>query len=941
VFVRRSSQLPRRTAAVFALLTAVLAAGRADATMPTPSGTVPGEIRDAFAAGLFSVPPRPDPLSTSATQATWRIPILMIGFSDMPLTKSPAELETALFDRTGAMPTGSAAEYYDWVSEGRLHLSGEVVLNVQLQNPREYYAYNAYGVNSIATPNNIYGMIRDALIQARDAGMTVDWSKYDLDNDTYVDMLWVVHAGAGGETQSEDRNNIWSLTSRLSSGWRLGSWFETDDLVPGSQTQHIRIDRFSTLPELSGRVSGALSEIGVYCHEFGHALGLPDLYDASQLGGAANAGPGNWSLMSTGAYGANGSTPETPAHMGAWPMLFLGWRQAVRPERDTVLTLAPLEEGGDIVEFWFQGESHPEHFLIENRQPLGFDRFIPDRGMLLYQLDEAVIGARLSSNRINSGLTPGLRLVEADGDSDLVVGRNRGDGLDPFPGGLQKHFIDETTQPSTRTFLGQVTNLGIYDIANVGYDLALRLQVQAPGWLPTEDRTTPDFDPVEFGTRPAFREGDRGFLYSVGSEMRAGRAQVILRTAQEDLWAPPFQVSHTTGVALDPAIAALPGGDLAVVWSDARDGRARLYYRARIRGSWTAEQPITDLPGDARNPAIDVASDGTLHLAWLQYGATPRIMLMRFLYTSPFGTQLAVTDSTSPGPPVLAPRPDGGSFVLWAERDRIPNRIEFATYHPDSGVSVARPLAPLSFGTMASPQGFVDEDGTLHAVWTESSTGLYRIRYQHRQAFGLPDPADQTVVQYGNTLGNPSLALSPDGTLHLAYERNVDGRLQLRYLRRRVAEGWDVIGTNLSDAADGDATLPGVVAEDAGHVTVFFTGHPQATPRFYLRRRSLETQVPVAVGPPGPRMTGAALRAWPSPLRAGTSLALDVPGARDGERVDLFDLAGRRIGSARLGGPAGPGRARFDGAETRTWRAGVYFARARSGGPAARIVILR
>lgn len=941
VFVRRSAQLPRR-AAVIVALAAVLAAGRAEATMPTPSGAVPVEIRDAFAAGLFAVPARPDPLSTSATQSTWRVPIIMIGFSDMPLTHSAAELETALFDRTGAMPSGSAAQYYDWVSEGRLHLSGEVVLNIQLPNPREYYAYNSWGVNSVSTPNNIYGMIRDALIGARNLGIQVDWSRYDLDGDTYVDMLWVVHAGAGGESLPDDRNNIWSITSRLSTGWRLGSWFETDDLVPGSLTQHIRIDRFSTVPELSGRVSGALSEIGVYCHEFGHALGLPDLYDASQLGGAANAGPGNWSLMSTGAYGANGVTPERPAHMGAWPMVFLGWRQPVRPARDTLLSLAPLEQGGDIIEFWFQGESNPEHFLIENRQPLGFDQFIPDRGMILYQLDEAVIGARLSSNRINSGLTPGLRLVEADGDSDLVVGRNRGDGLDPFPGGLQKHVIDEATTPSTRTFLGQVTNLAIQDIENVGYDLRMKLQVQAPGWMPTEDHTTPDFDPVEFGTLPSFRRDDQGFEHSVRSELRSGRSQVILRSVQEDLWAPAVQVSHTSGVALDPAIATLPGGDLAVVWSDTRDGRARLYYRARIRGAWTAEQPITSLPGDARNPAIALAADGTLHLAWLQLGAIPRLMFMRFLYTSPFGASVAVTDSSSPGPPVLAPRPDGGDYIVWTERGVVPNRIDFATFHPDTGVRTPMPLAPLSFGAMSSPQAVVSPDGALHAVWTESSTGVYRIRYQRRKGYGLPDPTDQVIVQHGNALGNPALSISPDGTLHMAYERNVDGRLQLRYLRRRVAEGWDLTGTNLSDDADGDATSPGLLATGAGDVAVFFTGHPLGAPRLNVRRRSIEgAPAPVAVGPPAVAVAGTGLRAWPSPLRAGAALVLEVPGGRAGERVDVFDVEGRRVGSATTSAAAGPGRARIEGSETLAWRAGVYFARAHSGGAAARIVILR
>jgi immune inhibitor A len=936
-----AASFPRICSAI-AVAIAVLAPAYARATMPTAAGSVPAELREAFSAGLFTVPAPPDPLSTSSVQTTWRVPVIMIGFSDMPLTYSPQTLERQLFDRTGAVPTGSAAQYYDWVSEGRLTLTGEVVFAVQLPNTREYYAFNAWGVNSISTPNNIYGMIRDALFKARADGLQVDWSRYDLDNDTQVDMLWVVHAGPGGESLPDDRNNIWSITSRLSTGWRLGTWFETDDLVPGSQTHYIRVDRFSTMPELSGEVPGALSEIGVYCHEFGHALGLPDLYDTSQLGGAANSGPGNWSLMSTGAFGANGASPETPSHMGAWPMLFLGWRQAVRPARDTVMTLPPLEQGGDIVEFWFQGESNPEHFLIENRQPLGFDQNIPDRGMILYQVDEAVIGARLTSNRINAGLTPGLMLVEADGDSDLVVGRNRGDGLDPFPGGLQVRSIDETTTPSTRSFRDGVTNIGIYDIANSGFDLSLRLQVEAPGWLNIEDHTIGEFTPIEFGTSPDFAADERGFQHTVRSELRSGRSQVMLRSAQDDLWAAPIQLSFTTGVALDPVIVALPGGDLVVVWSDTREGPARLFYRARIRGAWTPEQAITNLPGDARNPAIARAADGTLHLTWLQVGTPPRLMFMRFLYPSPFGAAIAVTDSLSPGPPVLATGPDGGSYIVWTERGMVPNQVQFARFHPDSGMGPRWPLAPRSFGAQSAPQAVVDANGTMHSVWIESNTGVNRIRYQHRQKMGFPNPADLTIVQHGNSIENPVLAASPEGTLHLVYERNLDGLLQLRYMRWREPRGWDLVGTNVSGVPEGDATSPGLLVAGPGDVSVFFTGHPQGAPRFNLKRRMLEEVMPpppVAIAPPS--AGGGGLLAWPNPLRAGSALSFRIPGATAPGIVDVFDLGGRRIGSATLGASGVPGFARIDGLETHAWSAGVYFARPRGSNGATRIVILR
>jgi len=282
--------------------------------MPPISGPVVPEIADAFGRGLFAVPAPPTGLKTSAAREDWFVPIIRVEFTDSSLVHTKAELEQRLFDTTGAEPNGSMYDYYQWVSGRRMRVRGEVVATVLLPHDRDYYAADAWGVNSIGSPNNDYGMFRDA-VSACDG--TVDFSRFDLDGDGYVDMLWIVHAGPGGET-SGNRRDLWSITSRASAGWSNGSPADCNDLVPGSTTQHMRIDRFTVLPELSGLHPGQLNEIGVFCHEFGHTLGLPDLYDTSVLGGAANTGPGNWSLMSSGAYGGDGVSPETPTHMGAW-----------------------------------------------------------------------------------------------------------------------------------------------------------------------------------------------------------------------------------------------------------------------------------------------------------------------------------------------------------------------------------------------------------------------------------------------------------------------------------------------------------------------------------------------------------------------------------------------------------------------------------------------
>ena len=259
-------------AIVLASLSLLPSASRA--TMPTADGTVPETVSNAFRAGMFSLPERPEGIHAAAAQTVWKIPIMLISFLDDTPTYGASTLDRALFDTTHATPTGSVFDYYRWASNGRITVIGKVVGHIRLNETKHYYGWTSWGLSLTATPNNDYGAISDALHHMPD----IRWSDYDMDHDGYVDMLWVIHPGVGGEATS-NRDNMWSITSRMSTAWRNGSTYITNDPVPGSTTAKMQIDRFTMLPELSAIHAGARAEIGTYCHEFGHALGLPDLYD--------------------------------------------------------------------------------------------------------------------------------------------------------------------------------------------------------------------------------------------------------------------------------------------------------------------------------------------------------------------------------------------------------------------------------------------------------------------------------------------------------------------------------------------------------------------------------------------------------------------------------------------------------------------------------------
>jgi immune inhibitor A len=935
----------RRTHLVLVALLAIRlgAVSPALATAPPQTGSLPIEVADAYQRGLFALPARPSPLSTSAAQTVWRIPIILVQFPDKALTYSAADFKTGIFDTTGSTLTGSVFDYYQWASGGRLRVVGDVVATVQLPGDRTYYGNQSWGLSTTTTPNNIYGMVHDALSLSTSQ---VDWSLYDMDHDGYVDMLWIVHAGIGGEG-SPDRNNAWSITSRMSGGWRTGAAFLTNQLIPGTSSQFYRLDRFSTLPELSTVHLGKRSEIGVYCHEFGHALGLPDLYDTSNLAAVSNIGPGNWSLMSTGGRGGDGASPQYPSHLGGWCSLFLGWNPTFRPTTDTTLVIPPLERGGPVVELWFQGESYPEHFLIENRQRDGFDRNLPNAGLIITHVDEAAIGQRIGGNKINVGTTPGMWLLEADGDSDLVVGRNRGDANDPFPGALDRIAIDDLSSPNTRTFSGAVTNLGLSDILRTNLDVQAHLQVLAPGWLPATDQTLDGFSPAGF-SGPAHRaviEPD-GTIDVVHSEMRGSYPQIVLRSKRRSGWQPPLQLSASPEAALDPAIASLPDGNLAIVWSDTRGGRARILYRSRLQGVWNGEQILADVPGDNRAPAMGADAHGRVEVAWLNVsGDVPRLYFMRFLYFAPFGQPIAVTAPEEiPGRPALEVSREGVGYLLWPDASLSPQRYLFSRFHPDSGLSPLHlPLTPGTANPQTAISAVVDSAGTLHSLWQVSGAGISELHYQERWKSAHPAPRDTTVELRGAPISDAVIAADPLGSLHVAFAATSASGQQIYYKRWRAGLGWDFRSTQVSSPLDGSAASPMLAPSTPGNVTLLYAAYPAGSARFIERLRRLDGADPVAVTPVAiaPRPV---LELGPNPLRSGAALEFRWRGAAPAAvpTVDIFDLAGRRVASVPLDDAAGIWRGRLGSSTTAGWASGVYFAKLKGErGGNARLVLLR
>ncbi len=915
-------------------------ASPASATMPPLSGAAPPGLVQAVQDGLFKVDPPAHGLRTQTSNA-WRIPVMLVSFADDSIRYSPAQFERLMFDTTHAIPTGSVAEYWRWASGGRIQLSGRVVASVRLPQTHAYYAANNGGFTATGTPRNDFGLMQDAL---RLGEASVNWLDYDSNFDGFVDMLWIVHAGVGGE--GGDPNKLWSVTSHMTRSWSGAGAYPTSTIVPGTLTRQVLVDRFTVLPELSLFHPGQLSEIGVFAHEFGHTLGLPDLYNVVD---SHNTGPGNWSLMSSGAYGGDGHSPEYPTHPGAWPMHFFGWDHLTRPQRDTTLVLAPMEVTPDVLDVWYQGVKSPEHFLVENRRRVDYDRNLPGEGLIVYHLDESIIDYWLENNRINANEEPGLQLVEGDGDGDLWLGRNRGDANDPLPGNLNVRRLDDSTIPSLRTFAGLLTNVALGDISPEGLNTRLSVRVRPLGWLPAIDCAAPNFDPVSFRTpaRVAARHSS-GEESIVMSEYVNGHPQIVLHSSTD--WTRTVQLSQSTGAALDPALALLPNGDLGVVWSDTRHGRNEIYFRSRILNHWSDERLLVSLSGSCRTPALAADARGGMYMVFqYQSGDSLQLKFERFHYAWPVGQPVTVIASQlRPENPAILASADGHCYLLWQDR-RPAGMVWFATFHPDSGVRSIQPLADDSQGA-TSYAATLDSSGALYVLWHQSGPQLNELILQTRGGFAGPLVQEESFETLNLPLETMTLEVDAQRALHVAYALVGSTGLQLRYRHKGAGEPWDVASTDLSFPSGDVGGQPILLPRRDGNVDIVYTGGVAQQARFMLRRRVVapERLTDVSAAPPVATLT--ALWLAPNPINAGTPFIARIGslGARTGAlgtqttaTLDVFDISGRRMVSVPMLHDRASWTAAVPPGSSRQWPGGVYFARVRDSGQWTRMVIVR
>ncbi len=351
--------------------------------------------------------------------------------------------------------TGSVRDYYYDNSMGQFDPDFDIVGPVNLD-------YSCYEGNDKA--REIFKASLDAVDDQ------VDFSLYDADNDGEIDMVFFMVAGYSSSYSGNNDGYLWPHMSYLIDWW---SGWPPQPYVYDGKT----MGTYASSCEIYGWESQGTTmpnAIGTICHEFGHVLGLPDLYDTdySNSGGESNH-PGSWDVMAGGSgnnYGRN------PVGYSLWERWELGFTDT--PTELTLgaqsLTAVDVSNTG----YMMQSPNENEFFLFENRQPGKWDSALPGHGLVITRVDYSNEQAWWN-NEVNCDPAHNYyELLHASGSGASGV---------PFPGQNNVTYINSSSDPGLVTWAGDACQYALNNIAENNNVISFNVVADVPPLTLIED----------------------------------------------------------------------------------------------------------------------------------------------------------------------------------------------------------------------------------------------------------------------------------------------------------------------------------------------------------------------------------------------------------------------------------------------------------------------
>lgn len=382
-------------------------------------------------------------LASVVSMGDVRLPVVLAEFADVAFQQGN-DLER--FDKhfnaenyTDEGGSGSVRDYFIAQSYGKFRPHFDVLAKVKVSKPRANY-----GGNSGGNDKNPTGYIAEAVDSAIARG--IDFTPYK--NSKGEIMITVIYPGHGEQVSGNDEE-LWAAYyfgmshTNKQTGLKFTSGFVMDELADYG---------------LGEQFDG----IGTFCHEFSHALGLPDFYNTNGVSGIF--GMDAWSLMD---YGQFNNFSRTPVGYTAYEREFFGWLKIdTLVNQKQLVSLPPLHSDSAHVAYRILNESDPsgnEYYVLENREESDWFMPIYGEGMMIMHVDylrSAWTGKSINNNATHQRMT----IIPADGVLTPISNKSSTYKGDLWPGYTNNTELNSTTTPCDTAYVGGYMNIRMSNI---------------------------------------------------------------------------------------------------------------------------------------------------------------------------------------------------------------------------------------------------------------------------------------------------------------------------------------------------------------------------------------------------------------------------------------------------------------------------------------------
>ena len=309
--------------------------------------------------------------------------------------------------------------------------------NQNYKGVRGYFKDCSYGqftpffdvVGPIKLPRKhaIYGAGNDRMdLLLADACATVDdlvdFAKYDANNDGIVDLVYIIYAGHSANYHDNKVSNIWPKSGTVT----------ISDTFDGKSIRRYGVSNELNGSDKTSKNNKKINGIGLFCHEFSHTLGLPDIYAyRTPAEDQDDQGMEYWDIMD-GGTGVRGG--RVPASYLAWEREVMGWMKIDELKKDSSIeNLKSIDNGGKAYKIVNPNNSN-EYIVLQSMQKGAWNQGWGDgtygKGLLAYRVSYPYNKVNVFDFPNNVKGKP--RVIPIPADGKILAAANAGGSLNTY-----------------------------------------------------------------------------------------------------------------------------------------------------------------------------------------------------------------------------------------------------------------------------------------------------------------------------------------------------------------------------------------------------------------------------------------------------------------------------------------------------------------------------